>query len=44
MNKVLFQAIKAIHKMGFMQTKFYKKFCYNSLIGEHICNIICKNM
>ena len=34
MNKVLFQIIKALHKVGFMNTKFYKKYCYNGKVGE----------
>ena len=44
MNKVLFQIIKALHKVGFMNTKFYKKYCYNGKVGEFFCDTICKNM
>lgn len=44
MSKILFQFIKSLHKMGFMKTNFYKKYCYKSKIGEYFCEIICKNM
>ena len=44
MNKVLFQIIKSLHKMGFMKTKFYKKYCYYGKVGEFFCHIVCKNM
>ena len=43
-NKVLFQVIMALHKMGFMKTKFYKKYVYNSFIGAWFCDVICRNL
>ena len=44
MNDFLFKLVKILYKMGFMKTRFYKKFCYNSIIGEKICDLICEQM
>lgn len=39
MRKIVFKIITKLHKIGFMNSAFYKKYLYNT-IGDYICKLI----
>lgn len=40
MKRFIYNLIKKLYDNKFMQSKFYKKYCYNSVIGDNICKLI----